>query len=170
MLIDGNPEGPNKCWRCYAPRSWQRPPPHLPTSNTISLLASSSSGNPNLALGPNIHWSCAPIHPWVRSDTILTNHSHVTRRSLSSTKIVHTLFSTQPYKNTRPFYALPQEESNAVALAVKKIIGETATRFNDMYPLYVLATSSHSNNSSSIATVERHTAPPRKHATRKRAT
>jgi hypothetical protein len=87
--------------------------------------------------------------------------------ALSSTKIVHTLFSTQPYENTRPFYALPQGESKAVALAVKKIIGEIATRFNDMYPLYVLA-SSHSNNSSSIATVERHTAPPRKHATRKR--
>jgi hypothetical protein len=88
--------------------------------------------------------------------------------ALSSTKIVHTVISTQPYKNARPFYALPQGESNAVALvAVMKIIGEIATRFNNMYPLYVLA-SSHSNNGSSIATLEQHTAPPRKHATRKK--
>jgi diadenosine tetraphosphate (Ap4A) HIT family hydrolase len=88
--------------------------------------------------------------------------------ALSSTKIVHTVFSTQPYKTTRPFYALPQGESNAVASAVKKIIEEIATRFNDMYPLYVQA-SSHSNNSSSIiAIVEQHITPPRKHATRKR--
>jgi hypothetical protein len=64
--------------------------------------------------------------------------------ALSSTKIVHTVFSTQPYKNARPFYALPQGELNAVALAVTKIIGEIATRFNDMYPLYVLASSHNS--------------------------
>jgi hypothetical protein len=50
-----------------------------------------------------------------------------------------------------------------VAFAVKKIIGEIATRFNDMFPLlYVLTSSRHSNNGSSIATVEQHTSPPRK--------
>jgi hypothetical protein len=79
--------------------------------------------------------------------------------ALSSAKIVHTLFSTQLDDSTSTFYALLQGGLDAVAFAVKKIIEEIAKRFNDMYPLYVL-TSSHGNNSSSIAAVEQHTAPP----------
>ena len=78
--------------------------------------------------------------------------------TLSSARIVHTLFSAQPHESTRPFYAQLQGGPDAVAFAVKKIIEEIAKRFNDMFPLYVL-TCSHSNNSSSIAAVEQHTAP-----------
>jgi hypothetical protein len=141
---------------------------------------------------PNWYWDKTATGAMLQSTQALevTPFSPATLVSLSETlstaRIVHTLFSAQPYESTRPFYAQLQGGPDTVAIAVKKIIEEIAKRFNDMYPLYVL-TCSHSNNSSSLAAVEpsvrfsllhtyyilwhhllQHTAPPRKHATRRK--
>jgi hypothetical protein len=122
-----------------------RPPP-LPTHSRRALL-------PEI---PNWYWVQTATVAVLQSTHALemTPFTPATLVSLStvltSIRIVHTLFFTQPHKSTRPFYALLPGGSDAVAFAIGQIIEDIAKRFSDTYPLYVLR-SSHSNNRTSIA-------------------
>jgi hypothetical protein len=140
-------------------------PPRLPLHHRRALL-------PQL---PIWHWTQSPKGARLQSICALETAPFTPEQimklgpALVSPQTAHELYLKQPTQCTTPLIStMPVVGMEALADAIGKIINDLAKRFFNSYARNELMLSSSNNNSSSIAPVGHSTAPPRKHATRKK--